>query len=262
MLIEVKELTKIFELRRGRSVTAAESVSFDIERGQTVGLVGESGSGKSTVGRCVLRLLEPDEGVIRFDGEPLEGLSQSGLRPFRPRMQMVFQDPLGSLNPAYTVKRTLCDAVRQTGVRGDKRREQISELLDSVGLDHRFLERRPHEMSGGQLQRVGIARALASDPEFIFLDEPTSSLDLSIRGQILNLLADLQAERRLAYLFASHDLGVVRFLAHRVIVMYHGRVVESGPAEGVLADPTHPYTRALIAGAGLGTLSGEERRRP
>ncbi len=260
-MISVTGLEKTFEQRHGGIVRAVDGVSFEVGRGETVGLVGESGCGKSTVGRCVLRLLKPDSGVVAFDGTEIQALALRRLRPFRRKLQMVFQDPLGSLNPAFSVRATLRDALRQVGLSGGEREERIGELLLSVGLDSRFLERRPSQMSGGQLQRVGIARALASDPDFIFLDEPTSSLDLSVRGQIINLLGDLQAERRLGYLFASHDLGVVRFLADRVFVMYQGRIMESGPTAGLFDEPQHPYTEELLAGASFRSTQGSPGRR-
>jgi ABC-type oligopeptide transport system ATPase subunit len=267
-LVAVARLGKTFQLRHGGTVRAVDDVSFTLNPGQTVGLVGESGSGKSTLGRCLLRLYEPNDGVIAFDGTEIQGLSQHALRPYRRRMQMVFQDPLGSLNPAFTVGSTLTDALRQAGFPRRERRERALELLDAVGLDSRFLRRHPNEMSGGQSQRVGVARALASEPDFVFLDEPTSSLDLSVRGQIINLLADLQEERGLAYLFATHDLSTVRFLADTLIVLYQGRVVEMGPAVKVFAEPEHAYTRALLdaarlsgAGASRGPVDTDPQRR-
>jgi peptide/nickel transport system ATP-binding protein len=249
-LISVRGLGK--EFRSGHQlVRAVDGIDFDVIEGETVGLVGESGCGKSTVGRCLLRLLKPERGRIVFGGREIQDLGHAELRPLRRRMQMVFQDPLGSLNPAYTTESTLSDALRPLGLPRAKRRARVLELLDQVGLDARYLRRRPKEMSGGQLQRVGIARALASDPSFLFLDEPTSSLDLSVRGQIVNLLCDLQERNRLTYLFASHDLGIVRFVAHRMIVMYLGRIVETGPAEDVFGSPAHPYTKALLVAAGI-----------
>ena len=247
MLVTVEGLTKHFVSRRGAAVVAVDDVSLSIQRGETVGLVGESGCGKSTVGRCILRLVDVDSGAIVFDGTRIDKLSARELRPVRRRMQMVFQDPLGSTNPAFTLRHTLEDALRQADVNGPERERRMLELLDSVGLSPRLLDRRRGELSGGQLQRGTIARALAPEPDFIFLDEPTSALDMSIRGQIVNLLADLQDARGIAFLFASHDLGVVRALAHRVIVMYLGRVVEAGPVEEVLQAPSHPYTMALLA---------------
>ena len=249
MLIQVENLRKRFRTPSGSFVDAVDGVSFDVRRGETVGLVGESGCGKSTVGRCILRLTDPDAGRIVFDGSAIERLSQRQLRQLRQRIQIVFQDPLGSTNPAFSLRQTLGDALRQAGVARDERPARLRALLDSVGLPTRLLDRRRDELSGGQLQRGAIARALAPRPEFMFLDEPTSSLDLSVRGQIINLLADLQDEFGHAYLFASHDLTVVRALAHRVSVMYMGRIVETGPAATILAAPRHPYTQALLTAA-------------
>lgn len=249
--IVVDRLSKSFKLRHARTVQAVSNVSFSLRRGETVGLVGESGSGKSTIGRCLLRLYEPDEGSIVFDGDEIQNLAQRELRPYRRRMQMVFQDPLGSLNPAFSVEATLADALRQASVPRRERRERALDLLAAVGLDRRFLRRRPSELSGGQSQRIGVARALASEPDFLFLDEPTSSLDLSVRGQIINLLADLQEARNIAFLFATHDLATVRFLADTLLVLYEGEVVEAGPAEQVFTEPEHEYTRTLLDAAGM-----------
>lgn len=250
MLISVEDLRKAFRGPDGSVARAVDGVSFGVAAGETLGLVGESGCGKSTVGRCLLRLTDPDEGTITFDGTRIERMSQRELRSLRQRMQIVFQDPLGSTNPAFTLRQTLGDALRQAGVERAQRERRVRDLLDSVGLSARLLDRRRDELSGGQLQRGAVARALAPQPEFVFLDEPTSSLDLSVRGQIINLLADLQDEFGHAYLFASHDLSVVRVLAHRVIVMYRGRIVESGPTAAILSAPAHPYTQALLEAAG------------
>lgn len=249
-MIEVEGLRKTYRHRRS-TVVAADGVSFGISEGETVGLVGESGSGKSTVGRCVVGLSVADSGRIALEGRDVQEFSSRERRSLHRRLQMVFQDPAGSMNPAYTVRGWLADALRPLELGRSERHARVGDLLEQVGLGPRFLERKSRELSGGQLQRVAIARALAADPEFVFLDEPTSALDLSVQGQIVNLLGDLQRERRYAYLFASHDLAVVRTIAHRVLVMYLGRVVESGPTERVLADPAHPYTQALLASAGL-----------
>lgn len=248
ILASVNELVKRFHTRHG-VVAAVDGVSFELPAGQTVGLVGESGCGKSTIGRCLLRLVEPDDGTITFDGTEIQSLSHRELRATRRRMQMVFQDPVGSLNPAYSAEQTLNDALRPLDLDRGARRARALELLAQVQLEERYLPRRAKEMSGGQLQRLGIARALASNPELLFLDEPTSSLDTSVRGQIVNLLTDLQEERGLTYLFASHDLGVIKFVAHRVVVMYLGRIVEEGPADAIFAEPAHPYTQALLVAA-------------
>ena len=260
VLIEAKNLTKHFRIKQGllntRMITAVEDVSFHIKRGETLGLVGESGCGKSTVGRCLLRLLTPDEGSIGFDGLEIHNMDESRFRPIRCRIQMVFQNPIGSLNPVYTVESTLRDALRQRrDIESQQRGERVLMLLDQVGLDKRLMLRRPSEMSGGQLQRVSIARALAPDPDFIFLDEPTSALDLSVRGQIINLLADLQETNGLTYLYVSHDLRVIKFLAHRVLVMYMGQIVEAAPTKLIFSSPSHPYTQGLLAAAQMGEKS-------
>lgn len=256
MLIELDSVTKTYR-HRGIAVTAAERVSFGVAAGETVGLVGESGSGKSTVGRCIVGLTVPDAGTVLVKGANVAQPGAGRRRLLHRRVQMVFQDPAGSMNPAYTVQAWLGDALRPHGLSRHDRTERSADLLEQVGLGKRFLERRSRELSGGQLQRVGIARALAAEPEFIFLDEPTSALDLSVQGQIVNLLADLQRDRGLAYLLATHDLRVARVFAHRIVVMYHGRVVEDGPSAEVLSSPAHPYTRALLRSAGL-----RDRRTP
>lgn len=267
MLIEIENLTKQF-VRRGnlfrrRAVTAVDGLSLSIERGRTVALVGESGCGKSTVGRLILRLLEPDAGVIRFDGIEIQELTEREMGPFRRHMQIVFQNPLGAMNPAYSVAGTLEDALRLVrSASRSWRRSRVRELLTQVGLGERYLRRRRSEMSGGELQRVSIARALASGPEFLFLDEPTSALDVSVRGQILDLLLNLQEEHGLTYLLVSHDLALVRFAAERIWVMYLGRIMESAPTDLLFSQSRHPYTAALLAaarfhGEGLPALAGE-----
>ncbi|MFN8223670.1 MAG: ABC transporter ATP-binding protein [Gaiellales bacterium] len=252
MLIELDNVTKTYR-HRGIAVAAAERVSFGIAAGETVGLVGESGSGKSTVGRCIIGLTAPDAGAVRVAGAAPAAPGARRRKLLHRRLQMVFQDPAGSMNPAYSVEAWLGDALHPHRLSRRERRARSAELLEQVGLGGRFLERRSRELSGGQLQRVGIARALAAEPEFIFLDEPTSALDLSVQGQIVNLLTDLQRDRGLAYLFATHDLRVVSVLARRIVVMYLGRVVEDGPADTVLSRPAHPYTQSLLRSAGLGT---------
>ncbi len=251
MLLNVQGLTKEFHRSGDAPFRAVSTVSFALDRGETVGIVGESGSGKSTVGRCILRLLKPTSGSVEFDGHRIDLLRRRQLRRIRPRMQMVFQDPYGSVNPAFTVRATLLDALRSSGLTRSQKSARMRELLDSVGLAHSLLDRRASAMSGGQLQRLAIARALAPRPDFIFLDEPTSALDVSIRGQVVNLLAELQERLGIAYLFVSHDLSVVRVLANRVMVMFRGEIVESGPTSQVLAAPKNDYTRSLIEAAGL-----------
>ncbi len=239
-LIAVDRVTKRF----GRT-TALEDVSLTITPGRTLGLVGGSGSGKTTLGRIVARLLDPDQGRIVFDGVEIGDRRGRALGPVRAQIQMVFQDPQASLNPRATVGETLADPLGLAGVPRGERRDRIAALLARVGLPG-FERRYPHELSGGQRQRVGIARALAMRPRLIIADEPVSALDVSIRGQILDLFLDLQASDGIAYLFVSHDLGVVRYMADEVAVMQAGRIVESGPAATIWRSPAHPYTRALI----------------
>jgi peptide/nickel transport system ATP-binding protein/oligopeptide transport system ATP-binding protein len=229
-------------------IRAVEGVSFTIARGETLGLVGESGSGKSTVGRAVLRLEAPTRGTVHFDGSDLAALGGRELRALRRRMQMVFQDPFGSLNPRRTIGDSIAEglAIHRIGKAGD-RRYRVETLLEEVGLDASHANRFPHEFSGGQRQRVGIARALAVEPQFMVCDEPVSALDVSIQAQVLNLLLELRDRHELSYLFIAHDLTVVRRIAHRVAVMYMGTIVEVGPAREVIGAPRHPYTRALAS---------------
>jgi oligopeptide transport system ATP-binding protein len=251
-LLEVGGLRKVYRLRTGpRSVAdlvAADDVSISIERGETVALVGESGSGKTTVGRCVLRLEEPTEGTVTIDGQTVTGLAPRDLRDLRDQMQMVFQDPLDSLNPRHTVGELVAEPLLLHGIVAKSGlRAELEELFGIVGLGPQHIDRYPHQLSGGQQQRVGIARALAPRPKLVVLDEPTSALDVSVQAQIINLLRDIQRERDLAFLFISHDLAVVNLLADRVAVMYLGQIVELASREVVLHRPAHPYTRALIA---------------
>jgi oligopeptide transport system ATP-binding protein len=250
-LLETSELVKVYRLRTGlRSrvrLFAADAVSFQIERGKTLALVGESGSGKTTVARCVLRLEEPTAGEVVLDGRPITGLPAPELRKARRDMQMVFQDPLDSLNPRHAVGDLVAEPLRVHDiVPRSQLRTEVEALFAMVGLGPQHVERLPHQLSGGQQQRVGIARALATRPKLVVLDEPTSALDVSVQAQIINLLRDLQRDRELTFLFISHDLAVVSLLAHRIAVMYLGQIVELGPKDAVLERPMHPYTRALI----------------
>jgi oligopeptide transport system ATP-binding protein len=253
-LVEVRDLRKHFPVRRGvlsrvaGYVKAVDGVSFAVRRGRTLGLVGESGCGKTTAGRSLLRLLEPTGGEVWFDELPVHRLGRRGLRALRRRMQMVFQDPYSSLNPRMTVEAIVGEPLTVHGVaRGRRRRMMVGELLERVGLSAAYVNHYPHEFSGGQRQRIGIARALALDPDFIVCDEPVSALDVSIQAQIINLLADLQRDRGLSYLFISHDLGVVEHISHDVAVMYMGKIVETAPREAIYREPLHPYTRLLLA---------------
>jgi len=251
VLLETSALRKIYPLRtslthRARLV-AADDVSLVIERGRTLALVGESGSGKTTVGRCVLRLEEPTGGDVVLDGVAVTGLRSPELRRMRREMQMVYQDPLDSLNPRHPVGELVAEPllvhgiVPKSGVRAE-----LEQLFRMVGLGPQHEGRLAHQLSGGQQQRVGIARALATRPKLVVLDEPTSALDVSVQAQIINLLRELQRERELTFLFISHDLAVVSLLAHRIAVMYLGQIVEAGPKDAVLERPMHPYTQALI----------------
>ena len=254
-LLEVVDLVKHFRptglLRtKARPVRAVDGVSFDIARGETLGLVGESGCGKSTVGRTILRLEEPTSGSVRFEGHDIFSLPPRQLRALRRRMQIVFQDPYGSLNPRMRVGRAVAEGIEihELAPRSEIP-ERVASLLTEVGLDPNAAERYPHEFSGGQRQRIGIARALAVEPVFLVCDEPVSSLDVSVQAQVVNLLAELQRARGLSLLFIAHDLAIVRQLAQRTMVMYLGRVVETAPTESLLAEPRHPYTQALLSAA-------------
>jgi oligopeptide transport system ATP-binding protein len=259
-LLEVTTLSKQFAVRRGfleaaqrrsRAVLRAlESVSFAVRRGETLGVVGESGCGKSTLARCLVRLHEPDGGVIRFDGQDVLTLQGSGLRRYHRRVQMAFQDPYSSLNPRMTVGKALAEAIRFHDLRQPARTSaRVAELLELVGLPAAAAERYPREFSGGQRQRIGIARALAVEPDLLIADEIVSALDVSVQAQIINLLLDLQERLHLTILFIAHDLRVVRHLSHRVAVMYLGSIVEIGETEQLFARPRHPYTAALLAAA-------------
>jgi ABC-type glutathione transport system ATPase component len=253
-LVEVRDLTKIFPLGESAfgggahgEVRAVDGVSLDIAAGETLGLVGESGSGKSTLGRLVLRLIEPTSGSVRFDGQDVLSAGRAQMRRLRRDMQIVFQDPFGSLDPRMTVADIVTEPlVIHNGAGREARLETAAELMRAVGLDQSALGRYAHEFSGGQRQRIGIARALALKPRFIVADEPVSALDVSVGAQIVNLLAELQRQFRLTYLFISHSMPVVRYLATRIAVMHKGRIVESGSTEQITTRPQHPYTRSLL----------------
>ncbi|OZI63524.1 peptide ABC transporter ATP-binding protein [Bordetella genomosp. 11] len=251
-LLRVQDLRVHFPTssRRGAPVVkAVDGVSFDVGRNSIVGLVGESGSGKTTTGRALLRLLPATGGRVLFDGADLSHLDEGAMLPWRRRMQIVFQDPYASLNPRMTVSEILGEALDTHKLARDRRHERIAELLTRVGLNADHARRYPHEFSGGQRQRIGIARALAVEPDFIVADEPVSALDVSVQAQVLNLLQDLQRDLGLAMLFVAHDLAVVNYLCDEVVVLYLGRVMESGPTRRVYAAPRHPYTRALLSAA-------------
>jgi oligopeptide/dipeptide ABC transporter ATP-binding protein len=253
-LLQVRDVRTHFPVRGGLlgrvrgTVKAVDGVSFDVRRGETLGLVGESGCGKSTLGRTLLRLIDPTAGSIRFEGRELTGLSQRELRPLRRRMQLIFQDPYASLNPRMTVRDIIGEPFAIHGLaRGREREEKVLALLELMGLPREALERYPHEFSGGQRQRIGIARSIAMRPDLVIADEPISALDVSIQAQIVNLLVDLQRELKLTYLFIAHDLKIVEYISTRVAVMYLGKIVELADAADLYRRPRHPYTQALLS---------------
>jgi len=253
-LVEVRNLTKIYPLGESifgggahGEVRAVDDVSLDIVAGETLGLVGESGSGKSTLGRLLLRLIEPSSGSIRFDGRDLLTATRTDMRGLRRDMQIIFQDPFGSLDPRLRVEEIIAEPlVIHERMSGNTRRTRVVELLRAVGMDESAGRRFPHEFSGGQRQRIGIARALALRPKFIVADEPVSALDVSVGAQIVNLLAQLQRAFGLTYLFISHSMPVVRYLTTRIAVMYQGKIVETGSTEQITGQPQHPYTKSLL----------------
>ncbi len=266
-LVEIRALKKHFPIRRGvmqqeiGRVHAVDGVDLTVFEGETLGLVGESGCGKSTLARCIVRLLEPTEGTIVFDGDDITHMSRRALRPLRRGMQMVFQDPYASLNPRKRVRTIVGDPLRIHGVADAReRRRAVEESLALVGLSPEHLNRYASEFSGGQRQRIGVARALALKPKLVVADEPVSALDVSIQAQIINLLSDLQETLRLTYVFIAHDLGVIHHVADRIAVMYLGKIVELAPAESLYGRPVHPYTEALLSAIPIPDPDRNERR--
>jgi peptide/nickel transport system ATP-binding protein len=260
-ILEVRGLKKYFKTPRGM-LHAVDDINFSIQRGKTLGIVGESGCGKSTTGRCILRLIEPDEGEILFDGTDVGKLSGRGMRQMRKDMQIIFQDPFSSLDPRKTVLQTVAEPiVAHRLLRGQAAIEnRVLELMETVGLAERLINTYPHELDGGRRQRIGIARALAMEPRFIVCDEPVSALDVSIQAQILNLLKKLQRQMELTYIFITHDLSVVNHFSDDIAVMYLGQLVEKAPAEELFAHPLHPYTQALLSAIPVPEIGRRKKR--
>ena len=247
-ILEVKHLKKYFKTARG-TLHAVDDVSFTIEKGKTLGIVGESGCGKSTTGRAILRLLEPTDGQVIFNGQDITALSSSKMRQMRRDMQIIFQDPFSSLDPKKTVSQTIAEPIIENKILKDKKAidARVRELMATVGLAERLINAYPHELDGGRRQRIGIARALAMEPKFIVCDEPVSALDVSIQAQILNLLQELKEQMGLTFIFITHDLSVVNHFADEIAVMYLGQLIEKAPTEELFDHPVHPYTRALLS---------------
>ncbi len=247
-LLEVSNLVKHFPMGRRQTVKAINDVSFHIDRGETLALVGESGSGKTTVGRCILRLIEPTEGRITFAGAQVDTMSANQLRALRPRVQMVFQEPYDSLNPRMRIRKIVEEPILLGGdMTPVQRHDRVAEVLEMVRLGADSMDKYPHQFSAGEQQRIGIARAISTEPELVVLDEPTSALDVSVRAEILDLLTDLQEDLALSYLLISHDLTAVRRVCHRVAIMYLGKIVERGNADELFEQPLHPHSRALLS---------------
>ncbi len=260
-ILEVRHLKKYFKTSRGL-LHAVDDINFTLEKGRTLGIVGESGCGKSTTGRCILRLIEPTDGEVIFDGEDITALSTSRMRKMRTQMQIVFQDPFSSLNPRKTVAETIAEAVRmQPKYKTSEQVEgRVLELMETVGLAERLINSYPHELDGGRRQRIGIARALAVEPKLIVCDEPVSALDVSIQAQILNLLRQLQKKLGLTYVFISHDLAVVNHISDEIMVMYLGQTVEKAPTQELFANPMHPYTKALLSAIPIPRVGANKER--
>ena len=245
--MQVKDVCKYFHVGKNADLKAVDHVSFEIYKGETVGLVGESGCGKSTMGRCMIRLYDPTSGEVIYDGKNITKLTAAEKREFCQKVQMIFQNPYSSLNPRMTVKEIVGEGLKQHGMTQKEVDEKVEKLLETVGLNKDHMSRFPHEFSGGQRQRIGIARALSVDPEFIICDEPISALDVSIQAQVINMLKNLQETMGLTYLFIAHDLSVVKYISDRIGVMYLGNIVELATSADIFAHPTHPYTEALLS---------------
>ncbi|MCI6255496.1 MAG: ATP-binding cassette domain-containing protein [Clostridiales bacterium] len=260
-LLQVNHLKKYFKTPRGM-LHAVDDVTFSLEQGKTLGVVGESGCGKSTMGRTILRLLEPTDGEVLFEGADVSRLNAAEMRSMRTKMQMIFQDPFSSLDPRKSVSQTILEPIRLHRLITSKKEQQerVRELMETVGLSERLVNSYPHELDGGRRQRIGIARALAVDPQFIVCDEPVSALDVSIQAQILNLMKDLQEKIGLTYLFITHDLSVVNHFSDDIMVMYLGRLVEKAPSEELFAHPTHPYTKALLSAIPIPRINCKKER--
>jgi oligopeptide transport system ATP-binding protein len=262
VLVSVKNLKKYFEIKKNVYLKAIDDVSFDIYKGETLGLVGESGCGKSTTGRTVLKVYNATAGSVEYKGKNIYKLKGSGLKEFNKSAQMIFQDPYASLNPRMLVSQIIAEGIDIHGIyKGEKREERITELLNQVGLNKEHANRFPHEFSGGQRQRIGIARALAVNPEFIVCDEPISALDVSVQAQVVNLLKDLQKEFGLTYLFIAHDLSMVRYISDRVAVMYLGAMAELADSDELYENPMHPYTKALLSSIPIADPEIEKSRK-
>lgn len=246
-LVQVQDVCKYFHVGKNADLKAVDHVSFDIYKGETVGLVGESGCGKSTMGRCMIRLYEPTSGKVLYEGNDITKLSKAEQKEFCKKVQMIFQNPYASLNSRMTVKEIVGEGLKQQGMPQKEVDAKVQSLLETVGLNKDHMSRFPHEFSGGQRQRIGIARALSVDPDFIICDEPISALDVSVQAQVINMLKELQEERGLTYLFVAHDLSVVKYISDRVIVMYLGTVVETAETEELYGNTMHPYTKALLS---------------
>lgn len=260
VLVEAKELKKYFETKSG-TLHAVDGITCSIEEGKTLGVVGESGCGKSTLGRTVLHLLESTGGQLFFQGKDVTRLDRHGLRELRSKAQMIFQDPYSSLNPRMTVSQLIAEPLKIEGKLSKKEiNEKVLELMDTVGLAERLYNTFPHELDGGRRQRIGVAKALAVNPQFIVCDEPVSALDVSIQAQILNLLKDLQEKRNLTYMFITHDLSVVKYISHDIMVMYLGQMVEKGPAKEIFQQTIHPYTKALFSALPQPSIHNRQER--